>query len=396
VNVAAGSAKRRAVRRSVREPEEWKLIRAAVGKIIETEAPSAAVREWDATCTYPARLFEILAEQGFTAMPFRAENGGADAGPTEMVVVAEELGRRGMDIAAGFGISVFLGLMIEAHGTREQRNTLLPGILRAQQRLALSMTEPGAGSDAGAITTTARLEGDDYVISGQKVFTTGANLPNTTLVVSARDRSSSSTSRGISLFLVPTSAAGVAVSRLDTVGRHILGTNEVFLDDVRVPPTALIGPSGKGWGVLREGMTLERLFTCGAYIGGFETVIDMTLDYGRQREQFGRPIGEFQAISHPIADMYADLEAARLLTYSAARAVAQGEDARTLVSVAKLFVTESYQRATNHAMQVFGGYGYMNEFDVHRFWKDARIGTVSAGTSQIHREIICRALGLRP
>jgi alkylation response protein AidB-like acyl-CoA dehydrogenase len=396
MSVEGGTSRDRASRRSAPEPEEWKLIRAAVAKIIETEATPAAVREWEATCSYPARLFEILAEQGFTAMPFRAEHGGADAGPAEMVVVAEELGRRGMDIAAGFGISVFLGLTVQAHGTQEQRDVLLPGVLRAQQRLALSMTEPGAGSDAGAITTTARLEGDDYVISGQKVFTTGASLPNTTLVVSARDRSGASTSRGISLFLVPASAAGVVVNRLDTVGRHILGTNEVFLDNVRVPRTTLLGPAGEGWAVLREGMTLERLFTCGAYVGGFEAVLDMTLDYARQREQFGRSIGEFQAISHPIADMYADLEAARLLTYSAARAVAHGEDARTLVSVAKLFVTESYQRATNHAMQVFGGYGYMNEFDVQRFWKDARIGTVSAGTSQVHREIICRKLGLRP
>jgi alkylation response protein AidB-like acyl-CoA dehydrogenase len=378
------------------EPEEWGLIRQSVRKILDAEATLDDVRNWDANYQYPEHLFRILADQGYLAMPFEPEWGGASAGPQEMIVVAEELGRRGMDIAAGFGLSVFLGLAIQSHGTVEQKSTLLPEVLAGTKRLSVSITEPNAGSDAAAIVTAANPTEGGYLIRGQKVFTTGAGLPNTTLVMSVKTRSEADGESRVSLFLVPADSPGVTLNRLDTVGRHILGTYEVFLEDVFVPEDALLGPLGSGWSVLRHGLTLERLFTCGAYVGGFETVLDLTIDYVRTRKQFKQTLGEFQAISHPLADSYAALEASRLLTYAAARKVAEGRDARMEVSVAKLFVTETYQRAADHAMQAFGGYGYMQEYDIHRFWKDARIATISAGTSQIQREIISRGLGLRP
>lgn len=377
------------------ESEAWSLIRQSVRKILDTEATLDDVRGWDATRAYPDRLYRILADQGYLAMPFRPEWGGADAGPEEMVVVAEELGRRGMDIAAGFGLSVFLGLTIQSHGTDEQKRTLLPDILAGTRRLSVSMTEPDAGSDAAAISTAAVPGDGGFSLRGQKVFTTGAGLPNTTLVVSAKARADEAGPNRISLFLVPADSPGLTLKRLDTVGRHILGTYEVFLDDVFVPDEMVLGPPGAGWSVLRHGLTLERLFTCGAYVGGFETVLDLTIDYVRSRKQFGQPLGQFQAISHPLADHYAALQASRLLTYTAARKVAAGREARSDVSMAKLFVTEAYQRATDHAMQAFGGYSYIQEYHIHRFWKDARIATISAGTSQIQREIICRSLGLR-
>lgn len=377
------------------ESEAWSLIRQSVRKILDTEATLDDVRGWDASREYPDRLYRILADQGYLAMPFQPEWGGADAGPEEMVVVAEELGRRGMDIAAGFGLSVFLGLTIQTHGTDEQKRTLLPDILAGTRRLSVSMTEPDAGSDAAAISTAAVPRDGGFSLRGQKVFTTGAGLPNTTLVVSAKARADEAGPNRVSLFLVPADSPGVTLKRLDTVGRHILGTYEVFLDDVFVPDEMLLGPPGAGWSVLRHGLTLERLFTCGAYVGGFETVLDLTIDYVRGRKQFGQPLGQFQAISHPLADHYTALQASRLLTYTAAGKVAAGREARSDVSMAKLFVTEAYQRATDHAMQAFGGYGYIQEYHVHRFWKDARIATISAGTSQIQREIICRSLGLR-
>jgi len=182
---------------------------------------------------------------------------------------------------------------------------------------------------------------------------------------------------------------------LDTVGRHLLGTYEVFLDDVCVPEDARLGDEGAGWRVLRDGLNMERLFGCGAYAGALATVIGLAADYAASRKQFGQAIAAFQAVSHPIADMYADLAAARLLAYSAARQLTAGVEARQVISVAKLFNTEAYQRATNSAMQIFGGYGYMKEYDIERYWRDARIATVTAGTSQIQREIILTTLGLR-
>ena len=397
----------------VDEPEEWGLIRTSVQGLLARHASAEMVRGWDEKGEYPDGFFRQLAESGFYAMPFRSELGGADAGPEEMVVVAEELGRAGMDVAAGFGVTVFLGLTIQNHGTDDQRQRYLPDLLSGERRMSVSMTEPEAGSDAAAIRTSAKPVDGGYVLNGQKVFTTGAGLPNTTLVVTAKAvpanavpaNADGATATGatavagererVSVFLVPADAPGVTVRKLDTIGRHILGTYEVFYDDVFVPEADLLGPPGQGWRVLKQGLVMERLFTCGAYVGSMWAVLDMAVSYVNGRRQFGQPIGRFQAVSHPLADMWADAQAGRLLAYSAARRVAQGEDARIDVSAAKLFITEAYQRATSHGMQVMGGYGYMSEYDMHRYWKDARIATISAGTSQIQREIICRELALR-
>ncbi len=379
----------------VDEPGEWALVRSSVRGLLERHAPVERIREWDETGTYPADFFRQLADSGFYAMPFRGEFGGADAGPEEMVVVAEELGRAGMDIAAGFGVTVFLGLTIQNHGSDEQRHRLLPELISGDRRMSVSMTEPEAGSDASAIRTVAKQVEHGFVVSGQKVFTTGAGLPNTTLVVTAKVAVSGDERERVSVFLVPADADGVSVRRLNTVGRHILGTYEVFYDDVFVPEEDLLGQPGKGWNVLKQGLVMERLFTCGAYVGSMWSVLEMAIDYVRERKQFGQAIGRFQAVSHPLADGWADFQAGRMLAYAAAKRVALGMDARIDVSADKLFITEAYQRAASHGMQVMGGYGYISEYDMHRFWKDARIATISAGTSEIQREIICKELELR-
>ena len=170
------------------------------------------------------------------------------------------------------------------HGSDEQRKSFLPRVLNGEQRLSISITEPGAGSDAKAISTSASKVDGGYVIRGQKVFTTGAGLPNTTLFVTAKMGDSGPP--GMSVFLVPADRSGVSLKRLTTVGRHILGTYEVFLDDVIVAEDALLGLPGHGWSVLGDGLTLERLFSCAAYVGGFETVLEMTVDYVKNRRQF--------------------------------------------------------------------------------------------------------------
>lgn len=376
------------------EPAEWGDVRNTLRKILDRYATVEQVRQWDQDHEYPDQLYQVLADHGYYAMPFDEDCGGAGAGPEEMVVVAEELGRRGMDIAAGYGISVFLGLTIQKYGSSRLREELIPAVLSGRRRLSVSLTEPDAGSDAAAIKTMAAPVEGGYRLSGQKVFTTGAGLPNTTMAVAAR--SSRDVGRGaVSIFLVDADTDGVALNRLNTAGRHILGTYEVFLEDVFVPHDARLGAEGEGWNVLRAGLNMERLFGCGAYVGATTTVLDLAVDYARERTQFGQRICEFQGVSHPLADIYTNLVASRLLTYSAARLVANGIDARSEVSAAKLFVTEAYQQATDHGMQVFGGYGYVTEYDMERYWRDARIATVTAGTSQVQREIISKALGMR-
>lgn len=374
--------------------DEQRALRDSVRALVNGEAPPERVREWDEAGRYPADFFKQLADLGGYGVPLPEEYGGIGSGVVEMVIIGEELGRRGLDLAGGYGITMFLALNILRCGSEEQKRRHLPRVVAGDERYAICMTEPEAGSDAAAIRTSARRDRDGWVLNGQKVFTTGAGIPGTILHVTARTDPSASRHEGMSVFLVPSDAPGVEVRRLRTVGRHILGTNEVFFTDVRVGPDQVLGPVDDGWRVLRSGLELERLFTCAGYVGSARTVLDLLISYVNERKQFGRPIGAFQAVAHPIADMYCDVEAARLLTYQAATLVDRGQPALRAVTAAKLFGSEALQRATNTGMQLMGGAGYMMEYDMQRYWREARSVTVTAGTSQVQRTLLARDLSV--
>jgi alkylation response protein AidB-like acyl-CoA dehydrogenase len=375
--------------------EEQAELRENVRGYLDKFAPPESVRAWDRRGEYPEAFFRGLAESGYFALPFPEEYGGVGAGATAMALIGEELGRRGLDIAAGYGITVFLALNVLRHGTEEQKQQYLKRVIAGEERFAICMTEPEAGSDAAAIRTSARPDGrGGFRLNGQKVFTTGAGHPNTVLHVTARTDPSAPKYEGMSILLVPTDAPGVQTRRLETVGRHILGTYEVFFDDVAVSAEQVLGRVGDGWGVLKSGLELERLFSSAGYLGAAQTVLDMTVDYVNGRRQFGRPIGAFQAVAHPIADMHCEIEASRLLTYRAAATLDNGEPASHQIAVAKLFVSEALQKATNTGMQLMGGYSYMTEYDMQRYWREARVATITAGTSQVQRTIIARGLGV--
>jgi alkylation response protein AidB-like acyl-CoA dehydrogenase len=374
--------------------DEQRELRAAVRDFIDKEAPQDAVKKWDEDSHYPRAFYERLASLGYYGLPFPQEYGGEDQGVTEMLVVAEELARRGLEFSAGYGITMFLALNILRNGTDAQKRHHLPRAIRGDERYSICMTEPGAGSDAAGIRTSAREQDGGWLLNGQKLYITGAGLPGTVLHVTARTDPGASRHSGMTVFLVPADAPGVEVRRLRTVGRHLLGTNEVFFDNVRVEQGQILGSLDQGWDVLHSSLELERVFTCGGFIGAMSTVFDMTVAYVNAREQFGRSIGSFQAVAHPIADMYCDLEAAKLLTYKAAAVLDSGRSAFTEVTAAKLFGSEALQRATNTGMQMMGGAGYMLEYDMQRYWREARMATVTAGTSQIQRTILARAIGV--
>ncbi|MBN9097798.1 MULTISPECIES: acyl-CoA dehydrogenase family protein [unclassified Pseudonocardia] len=373
---------------------EQDALRAAVREMMDREAPEEYLQRLDREHLFPHELWRRWVEMDLLAMPFPARYGGLDGGVLEFVITAEEIGRKGYDLAGAYGMTVFLGLLLVRHGTDEQADEIVPGIVRGERRLSISITEPDAGSDAGAMRTFARADGDDFLIEGQKVFSTGAGLPDNTILLFARtgrdDR------KAISCFLVPNNTPGLKVVRLDTLGRHSMGTFELFLDDVRVPAANLVGELHGGWDILLAGLELERTMTCAAYVGNAQTVVDQALAYARGREQFGRPIGDFQAIAHMLADMQTAVDAARLLTYRAATLVAQGRPARQEVAMAKLFGSETFVDVANKGMQVLGGYSYMMDFPMQRHFRDARITTVTAGTSQMQRNHIARGMGLRP
>lgn len=373
---------------------EQEALRAAVRDMLDREAPEEYLRRLDEEHLFPHELWQRWVEMDLLAMPFPARFGGLDGGVLDFVITAEEIGRKGYDLAGAYGMAVFLGLLVVRHGTAEQAEQIVPGIITGKRRLSISITEPEAGSDAGAMRSFARADGDGFVIDGQKVFSTGAGLPGNTILLFAR--TSRDDRRAISCFLVPNDTPGLRLVRLDTLGRHSMGTYEVFLDGVRVPGENLVGDLHGGWEILLAGLELERTMTCAAYIGNAQTVVDQALTYAKQRRQFGRPVGDFQAIAHMLADMQTAVDAARLLTYRAATLVAQGRPARQEVAMAKLFGSETFIDVANKGMQILGGYSYMMDFPMQRHFRDARITTVTAGTSQMQRNHIARGMGLHP
>jgi alkylation response protein AidB-like acyl-CoA dehydrogenase len=376
------------------ETEDQHALRLAVREVIDKEAPQERVKEWDEAAHYPEEFYGLLASLGYYGLPLPEAYGGGGQGVTGMVIVAEELARRGLEFGAGYGNTIFLAMNILRSGTEAQKQHHLPRAISGAERYSICMTEPEAGSDAASIRTSAREEDGGFVLNGQKLYITGAGLPNTILHVTARTDPEAGRHSGMTMFLVPADTPGIEVRRLRTVGRHLLGTNEVYFDNVRVERDQILGSLNQGWDVLHSNLELERALTCAGFIGALSTVFEMTKKYVNERKQFGRPIGAFQAVAHPIADMYCDLEAARLLTYKAASLLDAGKSAFTEVTAAKLFGSEALQRATNTGMQLMGGAGFMLEYDMQRYWREARVATVTAGSSQIQRTVLARAVGV--
>jgi alkylation response protein AidB-like acyl-CoA dehydrogenase len=275
----------------------------------------------------------------------------------------------------------------------------LPKVLSGENKMSISMSEPEAGSDVGAMKTSARriseMSGNDYVIGGQKLWATGAGAKGNVINVYVRTDPAANIRQGMSLFLVDNTAKGLSLKKLDMLGRRCTGTYEVFFDTVRVPPERLVGGENKGWDCILAGLQAERITSAAGNVGAAQACLDMAVEYSKERKQFGRAIGTNQAIAHLLADMAAEIEAARALTWRAAWMAASGQDALREISMAKLLSSEAYVKCANLGMQVFGGYGYSMEFDMQRHYRDARAATIAAGTSQMQRNIIAGLLGLK-
>ncbi|UFN51535.1 acyl-CoA/acyl-ACP dehydrogenase (plasmid) [Roseomonas sp. OT10] len=375
--------------------ETQRQLAETVGALMERHATRSYIRALDREGRYPLELYDAWAEAGLFALPFPEEHGGLGGTPLDLVVLAEAMSAKGFDFFTAYAAGVFCGLNILRHGTEAQRRDIVPAIISGVQRMAICVSEPDAGSDAAAMRTAAKWDGEAWRLNGRKLWSTGAGAPNTLLNVYARSDPQAPTRNAISLFLVPNSASGVELRKLDMLGRRCVGTYEITFDDVRVPPDALVGEPNAGWSYLLSGLRLERLCSAAGYCGSAQAVLDMAVTYAGERAQFGRPIGSNQALAHLLADMRVDVEAARLLTHRAAWALEQGGDALAEITMAKLFGSEAYVRAANAGMQVMGAYGYSMEFDMQRHFRDARSTTIGAGTSQMQRNLLAGLMGLK-
>jgi alkylation response protein AidB-like acyl-CoA dehydrogenase len=376
--------------------ENQRILKQAIRQFVKNECPEDKVHEWDETGSFPYELYNLMASKlGIFGLPFPEEYGGSGMGALEFVLVGEELARFSFDIGAGYGVPIFNGLTLLKFGNEKQKAFYLPEVVTHTRRLSISITEPNSGSDAASLTASARQDGDVFILNGQKTFASGADLLGNIICMYLRTAGPDSGHKGISLFLVPNDLAGLTLQRIPTLGRRILPACEIFMDDVIVSKDNLVGSLDGGWSILLDGLNLERIFSTSCYIGNTQTVLDNTLEYAKNRKQFGRAIGSFQAIGHMLSDMASQLEACRLLTYRGAWLIDQGKAATKEVSMAKVMASELYVWATNAGMQIMGGYGYCMDSSMQRYFRDARICTITAGTSQIQRTIIARQMGLK-
>jgi alkylation response protein AidB-like acyl-CoA dehydrogenase len=362
---------------------------------METRAPHDYLRRLEREEIYPDELYDSWVEAGLLSMPFPEEYGGLDGSVTDMTIIAEEIARRSSDVVMAYGSSVFCGLNIVRKATAEQKQFWLPKLLGGEVRMTIAISEPDAGSDVGAMRTTAVRDGDDWIVNGQKLWITGAGARNCVLNVYLKTDTTVNYRQGMSLVLIDNDAPGVQLKKLDMLSRRSTGTYEVFFDNVRVPADRLVGGLNNGWDCILSGLQVERVTQVAGNCGAAQAAVDLALSYAKERVQFGRPIGTNQSIAHMLADMQTDVEAARTLMWRAVWMVDQGMDALREISMAKLFSSEMYARVANMGMQIFGGYGYSMEYDMQRHFRDSRSTTISAGTSQMQRNLIAGLMGVK-
>ncbi|WP_393056276.1 acyl-CoA dehydrogenase family protein [Streptomyces sp. LN549] len=362
------------------------------------------VVEWDRAENVDKSIVKKLGSLGFLGLTVPEEYGGSGGDHLSYCLVTEELGR-GDSSVRGI-VSVSLGLVaktIAAWGDEEQKRQWLPRLTSGDAVGCFGLTEPGTGSDAGNLTTRAVREGGgasrssgaegggDYVINGSKMFITNGTWADVVLLFARTNDTPGH--KGVSAFLVPTDTPGLTRRTIHgKLGLRGQATAELVLEDVRVPATALMGPEGKGFSIAMSALAKGRMSVAAGCVGIAQAALDAAVGYAGEREQFGKPIASYQLVQELISDIAVDVDAARLLTWRVADLIDRGEAFATAASQAKLFASEAAVRAANNAVQVFGGYGYIDEYPVGKLLRDARVMTLYEGTSQIQKLIIGRAL----
>jgi alkylation response protein AidB-like acyl-CoA dehydrogenase len=270
--------------------DEQNALRDSVRKMMDEIATPEYIRKLDEDQEYPYEIHEACAKMGLFGVPIPEEYGGSGGSVLEMIIIGEEMGRKSYDFFATFCSSCFNGLNLLKNATEEQKQYWLPKIISGEIRMSVSMSEPDAGSDLGAMKTNARRDGDFWVINGQKLWSSGAGARNNVINLFAKTDTTVDYRKGVSLFLVDNDTPGVKLRKIDTLGRRCVGTYEVFFDDVHVPQDRLIGGENKGWDCMLSGLQYERIATVANYCSGAQAVVDLALDYAKERKQFGKPI----------------------------------------------------------------------------------------------------------
>jgi alkylation response protein AidB-like acyl-CoA dehydrogenase len=372
--------------------DEHRQLRAGLRDFFEREASIEVVARHDRDEEFNTDLYRKIAQLGLCGLAFGEEYGGSDADQISICIAVEEVARATAALAyAWLPTATFCAKGLARFGTDEQKKEILPRIAAGEVRMAMGLTEPEAGSDLTHLSTRATRDGRDFVVRGQKVFTTGADTADY-IFAFVRTDTSASASKGLSVVLIPRDAAGVTVRPLRKLAGQATHTCEVFLDDVRVPEANLVGELGNGSRIIFELMNGERIYVGAEGTGLGQGALDMALKYAKERSQFGKPIIEHQAVAHMLADMAMDVQTSRLITYHAAWKLQQGLDCTLEASMAKVHGSEAGTRCANRGMQILGGYSYMVEYGMERYWRETKLYEIAGGTNQIMRNVIARQL----
>ncbi len=374
--------------------ERQELMRRTLHELLSRVCPPAYAMQCDKVGEAPVEAYTALAKDGWIGVSAPEEYGGMGGDALDLALVLETAGMHYLDLATMIFRNVCYGVdALLASGTKKQRQEFIPATIRGEKYFAFSLTEPDAGSDAAAIITRADREEDCFRLTGTKNFTSG--MPTAThILVAARTDNTGQKHEGITNFIVPVDAAGITWSKLDLLGHRAMGTCVVHYDAVEASMSDVLGEVGDGWGGLMAYITTERLCLSAARTGAAAAALELALNHAKERTQFGRPIGKFQAVSHMLTEMHVLVDTARLQVYRFAWLVSQGKAGRIEAATLKLYAGEAYKRVADLGVQVMGGYGYSGEYAMERHYRDARLATIGAGTSEVQRNIIAKALGL--
>jgi len=372
--------------------EEQEMFRRSIRDLVQDKlAPRAA--EIDEADEYPWDIDEELVKNGFAGVSYAEEYGGAGGGPVELCILVEEISRVSAGVSLIPAVNKLGAIPIMLGGTEEMKKEVFSGITDGRHRMSYCLTEPGSGSDAGAMKSKAVKDGDDWVITGTKRFITGAGAANLYTYFAVTDPDGPK-NKNISAFLVEKDMKGFELGRKeDKMGIRGSPTREVILDQVRVPKENLIGEEGQGFKLAMRTLDFSRPTVAAQALGIAQGAFDFACGYVREREQFGKPIAAFQGLQFMFADMAMKIETARLAVYKAAKAIEMDvPDVSYWAAIAKCYASDVAMSVTTDCVQALGGYGYIKEYPVERFMRDAKITQIYEGTNQIQRVVIARSV----
>jgi len=371
------------------------LLRNSVREFLRKECPKNYIKELEEKEEYPEKLFRKMAEKGWLGISIPEKYGGCGGDSIDIAIMAEELGRCWVSLGLVWGTSnCFGGRTIYCHGTEEQKKTLLPKLCSGKIRFAGAFTEPGGGTDLLAMKTNAYKENDNWIINGQKTFITNALEADYLITIARTNKNPAKRAAAFTIFLIDAHSAGIQMNKLHKLGSWGADADEIFFADVKVPSSAVIGEVDRGFYQLTDTLNTERIMVSGLAVGISEAVLEDALEYAKQRQAFGKPLGQFQRIQNYFAEMKIEIDAARLLVFRASWLESQGLPCGMEATMADYFASEVAHKCANKGMRIMAGAGYVMDNPMQRYFRDSVIPLFAPISNEMCLDEVARNLGL--